>query len=331
MNADTIDILLPTYNGEKYLKEQIDSILNQTYKNIRLIISDDCSKDSTPKILEEYRGKDERIELYLQKENIGVVKGIEFLLKKVKSNYYMLADQDDVWLPMKVEKSIETLKKENADLVFGDLEVVDQDLKTMYPSFGDFMLLNRKINKYINSYKVNYLYNCVTGCTVLSKKEFIEKILPIPTESKYLIHNHWIGLVVALNGKLAYMPEKYIKYRQHGNNQVGTDKISHGFKNIEQVRELFINVKLGVFGTYVNNKEKFSKELQEQNEKALNYYNDIKDKKNFNFKGWKIFHELYKTETPIYYIENFIIMNMPFFGKILFKIRYGVLKILKRR
>ena len=153
MNADTIDILLPTYNGEKYLKEQIDSILNQTYKNIRLIISDDCSKDSTPKILEEYRGKDERIELYLQKENIGVVKGIEFLLKKVKSNYYMLADQDDVWLPMKVEKSIETLKKENADLVFGDLEVVDQDLKTMYPSFGDFMLLNRKINKYINNAK----------------------------------------------------------------------------------------------------------------------------------------------------------------------------------
>ncbi len=331
MNNDTIDILLPTYNGEKYLKEQLDSILNQTYKNIRLIISDDCSKDSTPKILEEYRDKDDRIELYLQKENIGVVKGIEFLLKKVKSNYYMLADQDDVWLSMKVEKSIETLKRENADLVFGDLEVVDQDLKTIYPSFGDFMLLNRKINKYIDSYKVNYLYNCVTGCTVLSKKKFIEKILPIPTESKYLIHDHWIGLIVALNGKLAYMPEKYIKYRQHGNNQVGTDKISHGFKKIEQVRELFINVKLGVFGTYVNNKDKFPEELQKQNEKALNYFNDIKDKKNFNFKDWRIFHKLYKTETPIYYIENFIIMNMPMIGRILFKIRYEVLKILKRR
>lgn len=331
MNDDTIDILLPTYNGEKYLKEQLDSILNQTYKNIRLIISDDCSKDSTPKILEEYRNKDERIELYLQKENIGVVKEIEFLLKKVKSNYYMLADQDDVWLPIKVEKSIETLKKQNADLVFGDLEVVDQNLKTIYPSFGDFMLLNRKINKYIDSYKVNYLYNCVTGCTVLSKKEFIEKILPIPTESKYLIHDHWIGLVVALNGKLVYMPEKYIKYRQHGNNQVGTDKISHGFKRLEQVRELFINVKLGVFGTYVNNKNRFPTELQEQNEKALDYFNDIKNKKNFNFKGWGIFYELYKTEKPIYYMENFIIMNMPLIGRILFKIRYGVLKILKRR
>lgn len=331
MNDDTIDILLPTYNGEKYLREQLDSILNQTYKNIRLIISDDCSKDSTPEILEAYRNKDSRIELYLQKENIGVVKGIEFLLQKVKSKYYMLADQDDVWLPIKVEKSIETLKRENADLVFGDLEVVDENLKTIYPSFGDFMLLNRKINKYIDSYKVNYLYNCVTGCTVLSKKEFIEKILPIPAESKYLIHDHWIGIMAALNGKLAYMPEKYIKYRQHGNNQVGTNKISHGFKKLEQVRELFINVKLGVFGTYVNNEEKFPKELQEQNQKAFNYFNDIKNKKNFNFKGWGIFHKLYKTETPIYYIENFIIMNMPFIGRGIFKIRYEILKLLKRR
>ena len=74
--------------------------------------------------------------------------------------------------------------------------------------------------------------------------------------------------MVALRGKLAYMPEKYIKYRQHGNNQIGTDKISHKFKKLDQVRELFINVKLGVFGTYVENNDKFPKELQEQNKKS---------------------------------------------------------------
>ena len=136
---EKIDILMATYNGEKYLKEQIESILNQTYKNIRLIISDDASKDSTPQILEEYRKKDSRIEIYLNKENRGVVKNIEFLLEKVEDEFYMLADQDDVWLPLKVEKSIETLKKQNADLVFGDLEVVDEKLETLYPSFGDFM------------------------------------------------------------------------------------------------------------------------------------------------------------------------------------------------
>ena len=326
-----VDILLPTYNGEKYLREQLDSILNQTYKNIRIIISDDCSKDSTSEILKQYKEKDERIEIYIQENNLGVVKNIEFLLKKVENPLYMLADQDDVWINNKIEKSVKKMEQEDADLVFGDLEVVDQNLKTMYHSFGDFMLLNRKINKYINSYKVNYLYNCVTGCTILSKKKFIDKILPLPINSKYVIHDYWIGLVVSLNGKLAYMPEKYIKYRQHGNNQVGTNKISHGFKKLEQVRELFINVKLGVFGTYVEHKEIFPEDIQKLNEKAYNYFREIQNKKNFNFKGWSIFHELYKTETFMYYIENFLIMNMPFIGRILFKIRHMILKLLKRR
>lgn len=328
---EQVDVLLATYNGEKYVAEQIDSILNQTYKNIHLIISDDCSKDNTPEILKEYEQKDKRITVYIQQHNLGVIKNIEFLLKKVTNNLYMLSDQDDVWLPQKIEKSVETLKKENADLVFGDLEVVDKNLKTMYPSFGDYMLLNKKIKKYINSYRVNYLYNCVTGCTVLSKKEFIEKILPIPTDSKYLIHDHWIGLILALNGKLAYMPEKYIKYRQHGDNQVGTEKISHGFKKLEQVRNLFINVKLGVFGTYVKNNNRFPEDLQKQNINALNYFKMLEKKKNFNFKDWNIFYNLYKTETFSYYIENFLIMNMPFIARGLFNIRYVILKLLKRR
>ena len=80
---DKIDILLATYNGEKYLKEQLDSILNQTYSNFRLIISDDCSNDNTKHILEEYKQKDNRIEVYYQNENLGYVKNFEFLLEKV--------------------------------------------------------------------------------------------------------------------------------------------------------------------------------------------------------------------------------------------------------
>ena len=328
---EQIDILLATYNGEKYLSELIDSILSQTYKNIRLIISDDCSKDNTREILDKYKKEDSRVIVYKQEQNQGYVKNFEFLLKKVESDYYMLADQDDVWLPEKVEKSLQKLKAENADLVFGDLEVVDQNLKTIYPSFNDFMLLSRKIQKYIKSYKLNYLYNCITGCTILAKSKFISQILPVPTTSKYFIHDHWIGIIMSTYGKLAYMPEKYIKYRQHGDNQVGTNKISHKFTKLTQVRELFINVKLGVFGTYVENNDRFPKEIQELNQKAYDYFNMVKDKKNFNFKNWKIFHELYKTETKMYYIENFIIMNLPLIGKGLFKIRHMALKIAGKR
>ena len=305
---EKIDVLLATYNGEKYLKEQIDSILNQTYQNIHLIISDDCSKDETQKILKEYKEKDDRITVYIQEQNLGYIKNFEFLLEKVESDYYMLSDQDDVWLPEKIEKSMQTLKEKNADLVFGDLEVVDENLKTIYPSFGDF-----------------------TGCTILSKKKFIKDILPVPSNSKFVPHDYWMALMVALRGKLAYMPEKYIKYRQHGNNQIGTDKISHKFKKLDQVRELFINVKLGVFGTYVENNDKFPKELQEQNKKALEYFEMLQNKKNWNFRGWDIYHKLYKNETFSYYILNFIILNLPFLGRGLFNIRYFVLKIMKKR
>ncbi len=328
---EKIDILMATYNGEKYLKEQIESILNQTYKNIRLIISDDASKDSTPKILEEYRKKDSRIEIYLNKENRGVVKNIEFLLNKVENEFYMLSDQDDVWLPIKVEKSIETLKKQDADLVFGDLRVVDKNLETMHESFAKYMLLERKINKFINTDRINYLYNCVTGCTLLSKKEFIKDILPLPVISKYMIHDHWIGLIVSLNGKLAYMPEQYILYRQHGNNEVGTKKVSHEMTDINEVRKLFINVKIGVFESYVKYNSKFPEKLQKLNKEALEYYKRLENKNKVNFKKWDIFHKLYKTEKIMYYIENFIILNMPAVGKGLFKLRLSILKCLKKR
>lgn len=328
---ECVDVLVATCNGEKYVKEQIESILNQTYKNIKVIVSDDRSDDSTPSILKELAENDNRLVLNLQQERLGVVGNFEFLLKQVQSKYYMLSDQDDFWLPEKIEKSVQKLEEDGSDFVFGDLEVVDQDLNTIYPSFGDFMLLNRKIKKYIGTNRLNYLYNCVTGCTVLGKKEFIEKILPIPTISKYLIHDHWIGLMMSIYGKNSYIEEKYIKYRQHGNNQVGTNKLSHKFTKMDDVRELFINVKLGVFETYVKNNDRFPKELQKLNTEAYEYFKMIENNKNFNFRKWNVFHELYKTEKFMYYMENFLIMNLPFFGRILFKIRHFILKLQGKR
>lgn len=328
---ETIDILLATYNGEKYLREQIESILNQTYSNIRLIISDDCSKDNTREIIKEYEKKDNRIVSYFQEKNLGYVKNFEFLLSKVESETYMLSDQDDYWLPDKVEHTYNKMKETNADLVFTDLEVVDENLKTIYPSFNDYMKLSRKIKKFINSYRLQYLYNCVTGCTLMSKKKFINKIIPIPVVSKYAIHDTWIACTVANCGKVAYLDEKTIKYRQHGSNQVGTDKISHKFKKLDQVREVFIDVKIGLFKTYVENDRIFNENLKKKNRKALAYFEMLKNKKYINLKGWNTFHDLYKTETFSYYTLNFLIMNFPGISKILFNIRYQVLKILGKR
>lgn len=328
---ERVDILVATCNGEKYVKEQIDSILNQTYENIRVIVSDDRSDDSTPKILKEIAKSDKRVILNLQKDRLGVINNFEFLLKQVKSNFYMFSDQDDFWLPNKVEKMMERQKQEDADLVFGDLEVVNENLETMYPSYGDYMLLNRKIKKCINSYEFNYLYNCVTGCTILGKTSMLDKILPLPNTSKYVLHDHWIGIITGIYGKVAYVEETYIKYRQHGNNQVGTDKISHKFKKFSDVRELFLKIKIEIFQTFVDNNDRFPKEIQEKNTKALNYFKMLKNKKYFNFKNWNIFYDLYKNETFKYYIENFMVFNMPLLSSGVFKVRHFVLKIQGKR
>ena len=327
---EKVDILLATYNGEKYLKEQIESILNQTYKNIQIIISDDCSKDATREILKEYENN-EKIKVFYQEKNLGYVKNFEFLLQQVESDIYMLSDQDDVWKKEKVEKTIEKLKQENLDLVFGDLEVVDENLNTICKSYNKYMHLEHKIEKYSKDYRLQYIYNCMTGCTMASKKEWLDKILPLPTNSKYMIHDYWIGLIIALNGKVGYLKEPYILYRQHGNNQVGISKASHKFKKLEQIRNLSIEIKLGIFETYVQNENAFPENLRKQNKEALEYFKMLQTKKNINFRKWNVFYKLYKTETLLKFLENFMVLNIPCITKIVFNIRYQILKILDKR
>lgn len=318
---EQIDIILATYNGEKYLKEQLDSILNQTYTNFRLLISDDCSKDSTKEILKEYEKKDDRIKVFFQEKNLGYVKNFEFLLNKVENSIYALSDQDDIWNKDKVEKSYNKLKEENADLVFTDLEMIDEEGKTIKNSFNDYMKLSKKIEKTLNSYELAYLYNCVTGCTILAKAEMLKKILPIPKSSKHMIHDYWIAIITALNGKVTYLKEPTIKYRQHSQNQIGANHTVYKFNKFEQVRNHLIDVKLGVFGVYVQNKEKFPKELQEQNEEAYKYFKSLQQIENINFRNLKIFKKLYKNEMFKYRLENFMVLNMPALSRVIYNLK----------
>lgn len=314
---EKVDILLATYNGEKYLKEQIESLLDQTYTNIQIIISDDCSTDGTRDILKSYENN-EKIKVYYQENNLGYVKNFEFLLKKVESDLYMLCDQDDFWKKEKVEKTVDKLQKENLDLVFGDLEVVDENLNLLYLSYNKYMHLAHKIDKYHKDYKLQYLYNCMTGCTMMSKKNFLDKILPLPTNSKYMIHDYWIGLIVSLNGKVGYLDKPYILYRQHGKNQVGTKKASQTASHLDSVRNLSIDTRIGTFETYVQHEEIFTEKLRKQNKEALEYFKMIRNKKNFNFRKWNIFFKLYRYESASQFIKNFVVLNLPFLVRVIF-------------
>lgn len=318
---EKVDILLATYNGEKYLVEQLESILSQTYSDFRLLISDDCSTDGTRKILEEYKNKDDRIQLFFQGKNLGVIKNFEYLLKKVENDYYMLSDQDDIWKNNKIEKSIEKLKNSESDLVYSDLEVVDENLNVTYESYWKLKGIYKKIKKY-NNFEALYLNNFITGCTILSKKEYIKDILPLPNTSKFVLHDYWISLIISQKGKISYIEEPLIKYRQHKNNKIGSKKQSDSLRSIDEIRELFIKVKKEHFTVFIENEEKFkSEKVRKLNRKALEYYEMLSKKKNINFIGWILFFKLYRYEEFSYTMQNFAILNMPIIARILYKLK----------
>ncbi len=156
-----IDILMATYNGERFLREQIDSILEQSFSDFRLLISDDLSKDNTREILNEYVKKDRRVIVFLQNKNLGTVQNFEFLMQKVESKYFMFSDQDDIWQKDKIEKSLEKIEETKSDLVYTNLQVVDQNLNVVNPSYWKLKGFEKKIKKY-NNFASLYLNNYIT-------------------------------------------------------------------------------------------------------------------------------------------------------------------------
>lgn len=315
----TVDILLATYNGEKYIKQQLDSILNQTYSNIRILINDDASTDGTIDILKEYEEKDSRIQVQYNDKNLGFIKNFENLLNRVESNYYMLSDQDDYWMPEKVEKSLKKIIDENADLVFTDLEAVDDNLQTITPSVVQYMGFKKNIDKH-KDYKLIFLRNCITGCTIISRKELISKIIPIP-EKKPMVHDWWMGLMIIQSGKISFLDEPTIKYRQHGDNQLGIYGMKNTINSAKEYREKYINLKLAQFKIYVENAERFSnREIPELAAKAIEYLEDIKTKRIINFKNYKTFFKLYNMEYFSMRIKTFVMLNVPIIAQITYKI-----------
>ena len=231
----------------------------------------------------------------------------------------MLSDQDDYWMPEKVEKSLNKIIVEKADLVFTDLEAVDENLQTITPSVIRFRGLNKNIEKHCN-YKLLFLQNSgVTGCTIITKKDLINKYVPIP-EKEPMVHDWWMALMIGQDGKIRYLDEPTIKYRQHGNNQIGIYGMKNEINTAEEYRERYIQLKLDQFNIYVENENKFTnKEIPNLAKKAIKYLEDIKSKKIINFKNYKTFFELYNMENSFMRLKTFVMLNLPFIAKMTYK------------
>jgi len=247
----TVQILMSTYNGEQYLEEQIDSILNQDCEekgiaSVELLIRDDGSKDGTQRILEKYAKKYAGKIFWYQGENKGVIDSFFDLLRKsdCQADYWGFADQDDYWLPEKVGAGVEQLERETplspnlyccpTTLVDEQLQKLESSIKrgAVRPSFGNALV-----------------ENIVPGCTIMMNPSLRELVL-LECPEYTAMHDWWFYLVASCFGNVVYDRKSYILYRQHGKNAVGS--------SVSRWRELVGRIK-----RYKGNRGKISRQVTE--------------------------------------------------------------------
>ncbi len=226
-----VNILMATYNGEKFLAQQIESIQKQTFKEWNLLIRDDGSSDKTCDIIRNFTAKDSRIRFINENEhhNLGVIKSFFTLVNYEVADFYFFSDQDDVWLPEKLSVSLEAAKHKASDvplLVYTDLKVVNQELNILQDS------MIRAQSHHANTTLLPELTeNTVTGGTMMINHALAEKWF---TPNDILMHDWFLALLAASLGEIIYLDLPTQLYRQHDNNVLGARTMDKRFKILRE-------------------------------------------------------------------------------------------------
>jgi glycosyltransferase involved in cell wall biosynthesis len=199
-----ISVCIATYNGEKFIKEQLDSILIQLNFDDEIIISDDSSTDRTIEIIESYN--ENRIKLLKNNTFCNPIFNIENALKLVKGDYIFLADQDDIWFATKVQTMLKYFEK--YDMIVSDCVVMDEKGGVIYESFFE-------LNKSKSGFANNLLRNGYIGCCMALKRKVLEKSIPFPKDIP--LHDLWLGFIAEVFFEPIFIKEKLIYYRRHQN------------------------------------------------------------------------------------------------------------------
>ena len=314
-----ISVALIVYNGAKYLRIQLDSILAQTHKVDEIIICDDASYDNTKEILEEYKNKHPNLFfIYYNTKNIGPTKNIEKAIQACTGELILLADQDDYWEAHKVEtifKYFEQNPNMNGVFTNGSLINSNGDLDNKY-SLWDIMSFPSKtikskteLNSNLKLY-INTVENCVTGATLAIRNNlpFLKQPFPI---IKNLVHDRWLAINLAETNSLGILENKLIRYRIHSKQAIGgmTENIEKYIDLNTNLLEGTPNINNSIVGfkdlRYILNKIEINLEIQNEISKIdnkefdnANYIANLKNKHTiyleFGFKKWPILSGLRK-------------------------------------
>lgn len=253
-----VTILLASYNGELYLKEQIDSIINQKYTGWQLVLSDDCSSDSTKKIEKYYEKRWlECIKFRENKVSHGSACShfIDLLRCTEQGSYVMCCDQDDIWNPDKIMCSLEAILREERNsklpiLVYTDLKVIDKDRNCIANSFMKMMGLQEKGM----TLQRQLVQNVVTGCTTMINPELHSIFCSSPARTENILMHDWLLAILARAvGKVVYVDTQTVEYRQHDNNSVGAKDVHTIKYYLNRIRSK--NLHESMIATYLQARE----------------------------------------------------------------------------
>lgn len=230
---NSVAILMATYNGEKFIKQQLDSILNQSYKNIDIFISDDGSTDGTTKILHRYQEMyPNQITLLPSRENneLGACGNFFYLIANCPTEYsfYCFSDQDDIWYENKIESLVNAAASQANNstypiLVYSDENVINESGKCIQRSFMHDI---SKLQGSMLNTPTLLAQNPVLGAAMLINKPLLDLVRDTKACDKIIMHDYWIALLASIFGKIVYVDSCLYGYRQHSNNEIGAYKIS---------------------------------------------------------------------------------------------------------
>lgn len=265
--SSLVSVVLCTYNGSKFLKDQMDSLIAQTHETIEIIVSDDHSTDGTYELLLDYRKKHPHIRLFRNEENVGYVKNFEMAIQQCKGEYIALCDQDDIWELSKITELVNGIHDDV--LIYHDSRFMDETGQIMDKKLSDV------VNFYDGDQAEAFLFfNCISSHAVMFKRELLGHLLPFPNGG---FHDAWIGYVACNLGSITFVEECLVAYRQHAGS--ATDilkrkgkavKLSRAnrYRNelnfIRSCKDLSINKRPKV----INN---LFKHYQERTEKVFNF------------------------------------------------------------
>lgn len=275
-----ISIALATYNGSRFLQEQLNSILNQSMVDFEIVVCDDCSTDDTITILQNYARRDSRIRIYQNKFNVGFKKNFEHILTLCKGEFIAFCDQDDIWESNHLEILYNNIG--NNDCIGANSLIIDENGISQNKTLLEYWPIHLMPKNEKELFQHELYSNVIQGTASLIRASLINQALPIPENIKY--HDYWFALIAGLNGKCNYISDVVLKYRRHSNNASEYQKFSvlNAVKNLYRFskdRKKFYCDSINLLNNLLCKKE-LSVEKKELITNALNFYTNLSKNKN---------------------------------------------------